>query len=170
MHDLIKYANECKAELDALGITYNKNITFKVNTRALQRLGLCSLNNGSYNIQISSILLEDENPIKALKNTIMHELLHTHDNCMSHGGLWQCLANRVNKAYGYNVSRINSLESLGIIKNSIKEKARQNAYVFKCDKCGQSIVRYRSSKFVRNYTNYHCGKCGGKIVSCNFKL
>ena len=41
MHDLRKYAEECMAELDRLGIKYARDIRFTVNSRAVTRLGQC---------------------------------------------------------------------------------------------------------------------------------
>ena len=170
MYDLYKYAHECMTELDSIGINYNKNVSFTINTKALRRLGLCTLHKNTYSIQISSILLDEENPVMALKNTIMHELLHTVPDCMNHGALWQCLANRVNKTLGYTVSRVADYKTLGIVKNNLKETAGQNAYVFKCEKCDQKIIRYRNSKFVRHYNEYRCGICGGVFTPCDLKI
>ena len=41
MKDLKKLANECMAELDAIGVQYGNVISWEVNTRAKNRWGQC---------------------------------------------------------------------------------------------------------------------------------
>ncbi len=90
MRDLNIYARICMFELDCLKIKYAKNLTLKVNTRAKTRLGVCKKSGDCYEIEIAAILLDERTPEEYLKNTLMHELLHTCYGCMKHTGRWIC--------------------------------------------------------------------------------
>ena len=85
MRDLTAYAIECMNELDNIGIEYGNIIEFTVNTRAKKRWGQCRAVPGGYSINISSVLLDERNDEKGLKETIHHELLHSCKGCMNHG-------------------------------------------------------------------------------------
>lgn len=51
----------------------------------MKRWGQCTcLGGNNYAISINVILLRDDTNIDGLKNTIIHELLHTCPNCMKH--------------------------------------------------------------------------------------
>ncbi len=163
MHDLQKAMRECQRELDALGIPYGNVVGITKNSKARTRWGQCTKKpNGTYSIEISEILLDDTVPIKALKSTIMHELIHTCPRCFDHGTIWKHYANDVNKHYGYDVKRANNANENGIdITNSVIKNAK---YVFKCNKCGQIVVRSRASKFTKHPESYRCATCSGKFT------
>ena len=148
-------------ELDALKIYYSKDITFKINTRAVSRLGLCKKIGKSYIIEISAALLDERADIKnGLKNTILHELLHTCRGCMKHTGKWKELADRVNAAYGYKIRRAAS-PAERMIPQELVPPAK---YLIKCTKCGVEIARRKRSSLVEHPQNYRCGKCGGTLT------
>lgn len=144
---------ECMRELDALNIPYGKVREVTINTRAKRRWGQCREVRGLYYISISDRLLENKD---GLKNTIIHELLHTCPNCMNHKEPWKAVASKVNKAYGYNIKRCSGAEEKGVEPVEYK-------YVFKCKKCGVEVKQMRASKFTRNPRNYKCGCCGGEF-------
>ena len=161
MKDLLQHVNECKSELDALGIKYGKVVNWTVNTRAKKRLGACKkIGFRLFEISISGFLLEDNADTVILKNTIVHELLHTVKGCFSHKDKWKQLAQFVNSSLPYyNIKRTTDLNGLGL--DSIKEPNFK--YVLRCKKCGCEIKRQRQSKAVKNYKYYRCGKCGGEL-------
>lgn len=153
-------AKICEKELDVLNIPYAKGITYSVNTRATSRWGQCRYDGKtkSYSINISNVLV-DPSTVSGLKNTIIHELLHSVPNGMGHTGEWKKFATIVNNHYGYDIKRVNTSVEKGVeLKNNDNSK-----YVFICEGCGQIIRRNRRSKFVDNPQNYKCGKCGGKF-------
>lgn len=160
MRDLNYYAAECMRELDLLKIKYSKDVSFKINTRAVTRLGVCKKTGSNYVIEISSSLLDERTDLKnGLKNTIMHELLHTCRGCMKHTGKWKELAARVNCAYGYNIQRTATPEE----KLIPSELAAEPKYVVKCESCGCEFARHRMSAIVKSPGRYRCGKCGGGL-------
>lgn len=158
MRDLQQYISICQYELASIGIQCGAIEEIKVNTRAKRKFGLCQKSNNGYIIEISYILLYEQNPELALKNTIIHELLHTCEGCFNHGVQWQVLADKVNKHFGYHIQRIDSDDDIGIVYNPCKYK-----YVLKCKKCGSEFKRMKRSNFVAHPEYYRCD-CGGKIV------
>lgn len=157
---------ECMRELDALNIPYGKVHEVTINTRAKRRWGQCQKRNGVYRINISDRLLGENVSKDALKHTVIHELLHTVPNCMNHREPWKAVADKVNKAYGYNIKRCTSSEEKGLDDTDVEETRRRTStikHLFKCTGCGQQIERVRESKFTRNPQNYRCGKCGSRF-------
>lgn len=157
---LNEVARECMAELDALDIHYGNIQAFTINTRSLRRWGQCRYRNGSYTINISCRLLEESVPREILKQTVLHEILHTCKNCMNHKTEWKAVANQVNRAYGYNIKRCTSAEELGLQEVQVKKSYK---HLFQCACCGNEIPRFRESNFTRNYTHYRCALCNGTI-------
>lgn len=163
MKDLIELANECMAELDEIGIEYAEIIHWEVNTRAKKRWGLCKHNtDDSYTISISYRLLTDNVADDGAINTIIHELIHTVVGCMNHGENWKREANKVNRAYGYNIKRCSSAEEKGV--EPIENIPKAVKYQFKCKDCGKIYSRTRASKFTNNWQNYRCGVCNGEFI------
>lgn len=164
MKNLYEVASICMYELESIGIKYGKIMNFTVNYRATTRWGQCRRKNNGYYINISEKLLQDNAPLEALKDTIIHELLHTCEGCMNHGEKWKKYAEKVNKTYGYNIKRCSSAEEKGLdVENIRAEKEQRAKHKFTCCGCGQTILRQRESNFTKYYENYTCGKCGGKF-------
>lgn len=161
MKDFDRLINECKQELDALHIPYDKDAVFSINTRAKSRWGQCKKKPGEpCSINISSRLLDDDVTDEAAKTTILHELLHSCPDGGSHTGAWKRYATLVNHAYGYDIKRCTSYEEKGIVP---VEKGIHYKYVYKCKKCGQMIYRQRKSNFTKHHKRYRCRLCGEKF-------
>lgn len=112
---------------------------------------------GKYTIKINEYLLETENE-KEIKDTVIHEILHTLPKCMNHGKEWKNKAMIINNKYGMSISRTGDFK---IAK--MQENREQIKYIFKCKECGGLVKMKRMSKFVKHPENYKCGKCGGKF-------
>lgn len=160
MKNIIELVEESKCELDLLGIKYQEVRTWTVNSRAKCRWGQCKmLSNGVFDISISARLLEDDVDNNVVKSTIIHELLHTVEDCFGHGEKWKMLALKVNQAYpDYNIKRISTAEEKGI-KSDIKEYKKNHKIV--CIECGYFVYRQRAGKLVLHPEKFRCGKCGG---------
>lgn len=164
MRDLQQYARECLNELDEIGIEYGNITEFIVNTRAKRRWGLCKTVPGGFQISISSILLDERNNEEGLKNTIIHEILHTCKGCLNHKENWKRLANKVNAAYGYNIKRCSNAEEKGVLEETRPPvPVRQANYFVVCEDCGKTYSRTKKSKLITNPGRYRCGVCGGKL-------
>lgn len=163
MKDLLKLARECMEKLDAINIEYAENVYFEVNTRAKNRWGLCKHNpDGSYTISISSRLLAENISDDGAINTIIHELLHTCKGGHGHKGEWKNLADKVNRAYNYNIKRCSSDNEKGV--EPIENVSKEIKYQFKCKECGKIYNRVKASKFTKNWKNYRCSVCGGEFT------
>ena len=157
MRDLKPYAERCLKKIDALKIRRAKDIQFKINTRAKTRLGVCKKTGQSYLIEIASALLDERVPESELENTLLHEILHTCRGCMKHTGKWKQLADKVNAAYGCNISRTASKDALP------EELAHKPRYKVVCPNCGAVYERYKRSALIQHPERYRCGKCGGRL-------
>ena len=159
---LNEVALDCLDILDSLNIPYGEVMEFTVNTTAKSRWGQTKRNGNFYYINIAEILT-DGNHDDGLKNTLLHELLHTCPNCMNHGAQWKAYAAMVNDRYGIKITRCNSAEEKGVDREEwIGQKKILHRY--HCKDCGQVITRSRESKFTRHYNMYLCGKCHGRFV------
>ena len=163
MRNLDEYAIQCMEELDAIGIEYGNIIEVKINTRAKKRWGQCRAIPGGYSINISAILLDERNDEQGLKETIIHELLHSCKGCMNHGENWKRLAAKVNRAYGYNIKRCSSAEDKGVQEETRPVNMRTVNYIIKCNQCGHTYTRTRMSKIIQHPERYRCGCCGGNL-------
>jgi len=186
MYDLKKIAKECIAELNAIGIY--PNITeneFTVNTRAKTRYGQCKYRNVQYrynpitlkrepisatmSINISSFLLDDRNDINSVRTTVMHELIHSCNECVGahHGGKWLEYAELVNDCYNMNIVRCSDFSerlNADVNKERIeKNKSKQKHYRLKCPCCNRIITdvyRQREPKWIKHTKDYYCKRCG----------
>lgn len=133
------------------------NSSILINTRCTRRFGQCKRIKSkiySFQIELSFFLLDADE--KYIKQTLAHEVLHTCPNCFNHGTEWKSYANKMNRAYGYEIARTNNCNNMGIT-SPIKRN-----YVIKCKSCGNEIVRQRASNLVKDTNRYMC-KCGGEL-------
>lgn len=163
MRNLNLIAKECMEMLDGLGIEYGNIKEFKVNTRAHSRWGQCKRVIGGYSININVALLDERNDINGLKNTILHELLHSCDGCMNHGEKWKAMARKVNDAYGYNIKRTSSSSEKGVDKELNKHTEIVYRYAVQCKECGHIYKRSKMSNVIKHPDDYRCAHCHGKL-------
>lgn len=154
MRDINNVVKSCCEKLDVIGIKYGTIVSITINTRAKKRWGQCKKIGNCFAIQVSSRLISEDVELVHLETTVIHEILHTCKGCMNHGNEWKTLAEKVNRAYGYNIKRTTSNEEKGIEPIPAK-------YKFVCKDCGCVVTRMRESDFVKHYYNYRCAKCHG---------
>lgn len=168
MKDLYKLVCDAVDECEDVGIEVGIISSIVINSRAQRRWGRChKLGDSTYEIEISSKLLNDEVDYYATKNTVVHEVLHTCDGCMNHGPLWKSYAERMNKAYGYNIKRTTSSEEKGI--------KRTYKHTVICDNCGQVYHANRMTQAFKAIKNYpytsqcKCGRCHQATLRYRYK-
>lgn len=76
--------------------------------------------------------------------------------CMNHGTTWQRHASKMNRLFGYDISRTSTYSELGLERPKAK-------YVIQCVDCNNEILRFKKSKIVTHINHYVCGKCNGKL-------
>lgn len=141
----------------AVGIPVSSKIDPKVrvNRRARTRFGCCVQKNGRYYIEIAEQLLDAKE--QAVRQVLVHEVLHSCRGCANHGLKWKDYAARMNEAYGYDVTRTDTFEKLGI------PDRRPVKYLVECQSCGKQIPRMKRSPLVEHPERYRCS-CGGTLV------
>ena len=145
-----------RRELLALGIPVSGRLLpqVQVNTRAKRRLGCCFYQGGRYWIEVSDRVLGDG---ALLRQTLVHELLHTCPGCRDHGAEWKRYAGYVNGKLGTDIQCTVKLE--GAYKPLRHEEVK---YILRCQCCGKEFHRMRMCKLVRAPWRYRC-PCGGKL-------
>lgn len=165
MKNLDTYTRECLDELNALDIYPNVISAWKV-SRAVSFWGQCVYTGRTrtYTIKISKTLLDDNAPVKALKETILHELIHAVDGCLNHGYKWTMLVNKVNSAYGYDIRQTDGYKHKGFETDPMDA---QYKYRLTCEGCGH-VYRYaRMCSTIKSAVAHKATcSCGSK----NFKL
>lgn len=163
MKNLNALYEECKKELDTLNIPYSKPTPIYMCNSASYAGQTQRRRNKyggwNYTIKITRKILGDETLVKGVKQTIIHELLHTCPDCWSHKDDWKGYVEIVNKQFGYNISRCAAWEEYGLTQEGMKECN----YQLHCEKCGVKWRFTRTSKLVKHPDWYRC-KCGGKII------
>lgn len=158
--DLRKTFNEVVEELAPI-FPEVKNIGYHVifNTRAVKRYGQCKRKAYNYfEININKTFAE-HCKIEDVKNTIVHEILHSLPNGGGHKGKWLQYAYKVNRLLPhYHITRTNSYE--GYAENKPTPK-----YVVYCPHCeGKQWNYYKAGEVVKNLLGnnsrgYHCPHC-----------
>ena len=166
---LQRLAKESEKELQAIGLgdKLKSDIKYTINYKAKKRLGQCC---EKRNINISSWLLEigDDHDIK---NTIIHEILHTFEDTIGHKEKWQYYARYVNNRTDYHITRTTSINKIYEKANKVRP-TREIHYRWKitCTKCGKVFYRQRINTkvlndFARgNRVHKYCGGNDFKIV------
>lgn len=164
MKNLNKLFEDCMMELKSINIDVSNKITeVKVNGRLRTTMGMCYRNNRTktYSIAINPALLADSADEMEVKDTIIHEILHTCPNSFNHGYEWKLRADKVNRKLGYHVSTYANRKE--VEAKGIQLKIEDWKYALKCVECGNQYKRKRWSYALENPSNYKCGKCGGSL-------
>jgi len=160
LNDFDRLLQAVLAQARALGIPVSSQIDphVAVNRRAVTRFGCCICKDGRFTIELTARLLDA--PEQACRQTLAHEILHTCPGCRNHGPRWKHYAQRMNAAYGYQISRLSPPQALGLTGG---KPAR---YLLRCDACGRIFPRMRASNLTRHPERYRCA-CGGALVLCS---
>ena len=159
---------ECQKELRKINIPIRKVKSISFNDRFTSTLGRCRRKRGAdtFEIEITSEMRGfDEKGgeyMKALKEVVIHELIHTCDCAFNHVYLFKHYALSANSYYGYNIQRTSNYEHLGVNKTA-KRKKKEVRYAVKCTQCGALFERTRETKIIKYPERYRC-RCGGALV------
>lgn len=127
-------------------------------SNAAKEFGRCTRTGSSFEIRISKYIMN--NSEKELMQTIVHEVLHSIPGCMNHGVQWKKAADTMNKAKGYDISRLASPSAANL---TAEHQAVLTKYVVACVDCGNELNRQRKSKLINHPELYTCGACGGEL-------
>ena len=166
---LRRLVKESEKELQAIGLgdKLKSDIEYTINYKAKKRLGQCCK---KQDINISSWLLEigDDHDIK---NTIIHEILHTFEDTIGHKEKWQYYARYVNNRTDYHITRTTSINKIYEKANKVRPtKEIHYRWKITCTKCGKVFYRQRINTKVLNdfkqgnRVHKYCGGNDFKIV------
>ena len=160
--DLNNLFKEVKEEVKDL-VPYSNKIddNIRISKRAFRFLGRCTKNwlKDSYFITVSKPLLNTNN-IKLIKETLIHELIHTCKNCFNHGNNFKYFMYAVNNRTDYNITIGSNNKEYAEQVNKIKI-SRKPKYKITCVKCGTVTYRNRLQK---NVTYTHAIDNGNLII------
>lgn len=160
MRDLEAVLQECERKLEAIHIPFNKNVTVragKLNARTWGRYWIYK-----NMIVLDPVFADDRMQTFATENVLMHELLHSCNDCMSHSGLWKHYAQQVNRTYHYKIKRCSDYKPY-MDEELLGEFMQRFKYVARCEGCGTYVTQVRISDFIRNMDQYRCAACKGKF-------
>lgn len=164
MKNLNALFNQCMEEVKAAGIEPGRIVKVEINRRATRRWGQCVKEYGVYKLNFAERILMDDTDEKGVKETIIHEILHTCKGCMNHGKEWNRLGGIMERRYGYKITRTASYQNFGIDPEIYRaEKVAKAKYQIICKKCGHASYRNRASNVTKYPALYNC-KCGGQLV------
>ena len=169
---LKRLVKESEKELQAIGLgdKLKSDIKYTINYKAKERLGQCCNKNS---INISSWLLEiglDHD----IKNTIIHEILHSFEDTIGHKEKWQYYARYVNNRTDYHITRTTSINKIYEKANKVRPTRKIHyKWEITCTKCGKVFYRQRMTTrvlndFTRgNRVHKYCGGNDFRIVDLN---
>lgn len=127
-------------------------------SNAAKEFGRCTRNATNFEIRISKYIMN--NTEEDLMQTLVHEVLHSVAGCMNHGAQWKKVADIMNKAKGYDISRLTSISAANLTS---EHQAVLTKYVVVCVDCRNELYRQRKSKLINYPELYTCGACGGEL-------
>lgn len=115
-----------------------------------------------YRIELNPVLNNDKVSWDDAMNTVIHEVLHCHEDRFCHTGEWKRCAELVNREYPfYHIERTTSAEEKGVA--DIIGKNQRYKYKVYCSKCGYTDKYQREGRIIkalkRNPTSCKC-PCG----------
>lgn len=159
--ELEKLFKECKKEVEKVGIYLKDDITINLTDLGKRLFGKCK---NKRNIFISYWAYENLTEDK-IKNTIIHELLHTLDDTRGHCNRWKYYARVINTEYGYNIQRCGSIRE-EFMKSNKTEKEMLDIMGYKyritCKGCGNKTYRHKIGDKTLSYYKkgyYTCRGC-----------
>lgn len=160
MKDLEKITEECKRKLRAINIPFDEEMTVIAQHVNNNTWGTC--NKTKKIIKVEPLLLDERIADAALENVLMHELLHSCEDCMCHTGIWKAYARKVNSTYGYNVKTKDTYVQY-MTEELQHEYAFRSKYVFQCQGCGGFVRKDRMCDLVRHPEGWCCNRCKGNL-------
>lgn len=155
--DLRKEVENCLCKIKEIGLINNdeRNINdyeFGFNNRKLNTYGTCKTIKQNTKFLITlNLLYSQYGTIEQIRNTIMHEVLHSLPNGYGHKGKWKQYASIVNSKYSeYHISRTSYSKEYNL---ALKENVIPN-YTLICPNCNETWRYQRKTKIISNLLHY----------------
>ena len=153
MKDITIMYNEAVTLLNDLEIEVRKITSVGWNGRLKSVRGRCHHNRrtNSYWIELNPILASSDVSWENAMNTMIHEVLHAHEDRFCHTGEWKRCAQIINTTYPqYNITRCTSAEEKGVADMITKTVN----YSIRCNDCGHVYIYARAGKVVKRIQKY----------------
>ena len=181
MEDYKKLYEEVKKDLISYGFPQIEEIqhTLSLDLKGYRIYGRCRktrLNSSSATIYLNKSYA-DSTTIDRIKNTIMHELIHSIKGCSGHTGKWKDIAQMVTyKSQGtYEIKRLGT--SCAEFKDTVTKERKptqktQNKFLITCNNCKKQFKYKTRCKAVRaiekSPDGCRCPYCQGKNFSIKY--
>lgn len=172
IEDFKEFYEEVKADLIEYGFKEIQEVKhiLSLDLRGTKTYGRCK--KMTSNALEATIYLNktyaDSTTIQRIKNTIMHELIHSIKGCSGHTGLWKQIAEIVSyRSQGkYDIKRL-STSCPDFRDTIIHEKGPQfkkYKYIITCTNCHKEFKYEREGQVVKNFkrgrsSGYRCPTC-----------
>lgn len=157
---------ECREELKAIGIDTAEGIPV-LPMKSTRKWGECKwkreFRRTRTQIRLNVKLYDGTtDSLVPLKNTIIHELLHSVVPYAKHGYEWKRLAEKVNRHYPqYHIQRCNNFDEYSL--NIRKKIEPSNLYIVKCKGCERNWTYQRYCKTIKYLSRCKCPNCGNQV-------
>ena len=148
---LERIIKEVKKELNTMKISVDYNSKIVVSNKLTRSYGRARKLVDGHQITLSSALFKD---LDKLKNTLIHEYLHTCKDCMNHGSEWKYYASMMNNQFGYKISRVTPISEVN--EDMQMEIISTKNYCVYCPVCGNEYYYKNKTKAVKNPRLYRC--------------
>ena len=158
---LMELKKECEEIVADCGLTLPTNISYRIrhsNSRVLGRCSRIGLN--SYVIEMTEMYMKayaEKGDLKPIKQTLLHEMCHALPNGMNHGPQWKAYAYRINRKYGYEISRC--ADTTEVIQSVYNKQDNGFKYIVTCNVCGAKSGFNRRTKTLDRLQYCSCKKC-----------
>lgn len=158
LRDLQKLYEACVHECKDANIPIRDNRVYKIKFTehdSESSWGFCVLNKKrmTFSIFINSTLSSEACPIEELKDTVIHELLHTCPRCQGHGKTWMKYAGILNEKYGYELTTTRD-------DDAVFHKGKPVLHRYICKTCGSVFnLRTENETYFNPNARFICVFC-----------
>ena len=132
------------------------------------RLGVCRITKLEKVIGLSKYWVKGLNEVEVL-DTILHEIAHALTPGEGHKQAWKDMCVKIGAKPNRLADVVKPIKEVKQLEYNYKKEKKYRKpkveYIFECNSCGASGVRYR----IKQQSSYTCGKCGEKATITKFK-
>ena len=133
----------------------SKQYTIELSNKPTSWFGRCwNYRNNTYKIQLNKVYAETASH-KDVITTLVHEFVHSFDNCVGHGKVWQEKARLVSARTGLNITTKHEVtEGTKAYRKERISLIAKTSYTPICQDCGKEFKTYlRKTKIVNSIMN-----------------